>query len=528
MKSVAFTKMFFVLSIKSAGRFCAALILSSCASFLTGCAKDGPSLTLPVLNSTPSAESSSQTLEALSLQKVGAPANRVASQTPPTVSSPPTESSAESAADLSSADPRLEETPGVNADKRVPEIPLHTLAQFAVHQAEVNAMVVTRDGSRAYTGGSDGSVICSSIIKADLQNKQGRALGSLSVQKIVQGKKPILALALSPDERFLAATQFSAVFVVDLQTGDVVRSLTRVTGRLTSLAWDPRGEILLIGRSTGEIYGWQMSGTRDAGKNSLRAVEQYGSAGGSPVIRIEFHPSARAFISGEQDGRLSIWRLLRTERELGLRDESAQVDQRKIGSKRVDIGRTTSRLEDLWFDRDALDVYASSADGRVMVWQLRGLESRDGLEVGTDSSISIQGMKFRSGEGQRSFLFSTGRGQKLKVFCLNQKPDTAAALGSVPVLTEKGVEDNTVDSSRETQIVDGRLVVAEDAPPAPPPAAASHERPLAESSTFREPLSLVRSAPGSAVLWAAQKNGNLLVFDARPYLSTVSGLCPRR
>lgn len=389
-------------------------------------------------------------------------------------------------------------------------------------------MVVTQDGGRAYTGGSDGSVVCSSIIKADLENKQGGKGFSLEARRILQGKKPILALALSPDDKLLAVTQFSAVFVVDLATNRVLHKMTRINGRLLSVAWDPRGELLIFGRSSGEIFGWQLKGSPTAGNDSLAAIEQYGSVGGSPITHLEFHPSGRAFIAAEQEGRVTMWRLLRTERELGLRDESAAVDEDRRGSKRVDIGRTGGRLEDMWLDSEALQVYASSSDGRLYSWQLRGVVRGEPLMLGADSSLSIQGLNARSGGATVPFLFAAGRGQKLRLYC---RSDAVSKTQNGGVAVEPSSPSAASDASaHEPRIVDGRLVIE---PVAEQPSQAGEPKSgpeglLAESSTFREPLSFIRSGQRAAVLWGAQKNGNLLVFDARPFLSMLSGSCTQR
>ncbi len=168
------------------------------------------------------------------------------------------------------------------------------------------------EGNTAYIGGSDGSVYVASLAKA------ARNIRPMNLAKLMQSKRPILAIALSPSERFVAVAQFSAVIIIDLQTKQIAHTMTQVGGRILSLAWDPREELLLLGRASGETFGWRLAGSSAAGRDSLNALEQYGNAGGSPIVRLAFHPSGRAFVSAEQDGRISLWRLLRTEKELGL------------------------------------------------------------------------------------------------------------------------------------------------------------------------------------------------------------------
>ena len=148
--------------------------------------------------------------------------------------------------------------------------------------------------------------------------------------------------------------------------------------------------------------------------------------------------------------------------------------------------------------------------------------------LGSDSALSIQGIPLSSAGGVSPFLLATGRGQKLRAYCATDDGQTGSNFPvGVPVLASKGDGDPLEEAEPATQIVDGRLVVTESPlkPALPPPALSAPQKLLAESATFRDPLSLIRTGRRSAVLWGVQKNGNLLVFDARPFLSALTGAC---
>jgi len=393
-------------------------------------------------------------------------------------------------------------------------------------KGEVNALAVTKDGNTAYIGGSDGSMFAATFNKPDGKNNQG-GQRTLSVSKIFQSKHPIVAAALSVDERYLAIAQYSAVYIVDLQSRQVTNTMTQVEGRILSLAWDPRQALLLMGRASGEIFAWRLRGANYAGENSREALEQYGTAGSAPVIGLAFHPSGRAFIAATQDGDVTLWRLLRTETELGIRDESAVVDEDRKGSKEVSVGRASGQVQDLWFDTERQEILVSTVDGNISRWLLRGLEQESPMNIGADSTKTFQGVSTGENAG---FLIAAGRGQKLKVFCRAKSvaSDTLASGGGVQIIPSENKE-SADDAEQGTRIIGGRLVLSQEEKKAPAPVTPESDsgkaRVVAESPTLRDPISQLRI--GGTMLWAVQKKGNLLVFDARPTLSAVAGRCPQ-
>ncbi|MFN8390641.1 MAG: hypothetical protein U0136_10155 [Bdellovibrionota bacterium] len=496
---------------------------------LAGCAHDGPTLNtgLSLIGL------QSREINDPALQLASGEAQKLHAQIPQGVTS-----DIHKAADLQRAGSQSSASAAQNKNFRI--LPLSELdlygVQNASHQGEINAFEITKDGSRAFTGGSDGSVVSSTIIKPDSENKQatkGARHGILEVKTLLTGKKPVSALALSPDERYLAVAKFSAVFVFDLQEQKILYRMSRVSGSFPSLAWDPRGELLLFGRTSGEVFAWHVFAGRAAGRDNLESIEQYGDAGGSPIVRILFHPSGRAFVAVERNGGLTLWRLLRTEEELGLRDRYAEDDQGNTGKEKSPLGSVTGLVEDAWLDPRAEQIYVSSIDGNINQFRLRGLVRGPEIEVGADSVTNIEGIDVKNTAGAITpFLVTSGRGQKLKFYCRpktfnddSSEPETRR----VPVITSKTANS---PADNDPQIIDGRIVVPEEALPKPPEPKKNKAETegffVAESEPLKEPVSFMRSGSSSAVLWAAQKKGNLLVFDARPLLSSLAPNCPAK
>lgn len=497
------------------------LILSA---LCTACAADGPSLkTLQssVLGRSPAAMAGDQSAFAVKKQAL-----TISSRTPEGVSLSVSEQKSQSANSTMGKIP-----PG--------DLKLFPLFSSLGFQGEITALVVSRDGSQAYIGGSDGSVVASTLSRPDEKNKQAPDKWNISAKPIFESKRPVLALALSPDARFLAIAEFSAVFILDLSSQEISNVMTHVGGRVLSLAWDPRGELLLLGRASGEVFAWRLDDNdglfslklSNPGSNSSRALEQYGLPGGSPIIRLAFHPSARAFISVSQDGGVNMWRLLRTEDELGLRDESAEIDEGRRGNKEVDVGRIGAIAGDFWLDPKGQEVFVSSVDGNVHRWKLRGLEAKEMLAIGADSVSNIQGVDLlRANSVETHYLFAAGRGQNIKLFC-RETPDgreSRSSSGGVPIV-RSDVRGAGEDEAGGTRIEDGRLIIEDDASnktrtPAPSEASPSTTILVAESATLKEPFGVIRS--GGPILWGTQKKGNLVAFNTRELMLSAVGKCP--
>ena len=328
-------------------------------------------------------------------------------------------------------------------------IPASTLA---VHSGEVNSIVVTGDGSTIYSGGEDGAVRQTDITPT--KSSKSKPKTSAMIRTLFQGERQILALALSADEHLLAFARFSAIYIYDLRTSSVTVQLTKVDGRITSLAFDPRGNALAIGRSDGKAFVWNFGGVDAVDANNRQRLEEY-VGGTSPVIRVQFHSSGRALFVAERTGSIDVWRILQTEREAGIRDDDAQLDQRLAGNKRTSTAIPSGRLEDLWISSTSDEFVASTSDGKLYRFKTRGLKFMGQGDVAKDPLFTVTGL----GGG---LLGVTGREPRLQLWCL--------------------AKDGSLSSVGRSPLFDGSLT------------------------------KLVPSGDHT-VLWGAQKTGNLVKFD---------------
>lgn len=399
------------------------------------------------------------------------------------------------------------------------------------HQGQINALIACLDGHSVYSGGHDGKVVKTTLVEASnkdaLSNKR-----FLKSEIILQAKKPVLAMALSPDENYLAVAQFSSIVVIDLKQKVIRYHLSQISGRILSIAWDPLGELLVFGRANGDVFAWNIKNQAHAGENSIEAIERYGT-GSSPTVGFAFHPSGQAFFAAERSGRIRLWRLFRTETKMGLRDKAAVKDIKDTSTLNTTLGQLSSSIEDLWLNSNASLLYAASSDGYIYRWKIRGLKNLPRIFVGVDSVFSLQGMNikdFSHANNSLSLIATSGRGQRIQFWCQEQnqklldksvKDPSVVIIQAPPIpsLDQEQEDRELLEESASDSLQQASTPSSAQTKPL------TEQKPglLAESELFREPLNIIRYASSStqpsAILWGAEKTGNLLVFDASVLLN---------
>ena len=438
------------------------------------------------------------------------------------------------------------------------EITMDKFRSFRPHLTEVTALEVEAHGQGVFSSGQDGKVIFSSLVSSSSGNavvEIDSSEASIRSETVVSSAKPVLAISPSPDGRKLAVAQYSLVVIIDLKTRQVIQRMTRVAGQIWALAWDPQCSLLAIGRADGDIFVWNLTTGPRAGEDNLEALEEY-SAGLSPVRQIVFHPAGRSFFAAEREGRVTLWQLLRTAHQVGTRDDQAVVDKAKIGRERMTVGGFRERFEDLWLDSKGNELFVSTSQGLIHHWRVRGLVYEGSFPVGRDAIFSARGIELSGGTLERGLskdasLWSRGtirrshlsgistdyqgesdRLKKKKAFF--DSPDRGDLSAQYRLLVTSGREQRLKFWCQDlkehpVELPGTKLVVevpaevsAEQLTPIPmqPQAAETEDLLVGQSGVFAHPVSIIRFTARQSLLWAAQKTGNLLVFDAGTLLNS--------
>ena len=175
--------------------------------------------------------------------------------------------------------------------------------------------------------------------------------------------------------------------------------------------------------------------------------------------------------------------------------------------------------------------YGASADGAIYRFKVRGLSLRDPLGGGADGLFSLAGLNLKTPDGDHELLAAAGRAQRLKFWCASNNLDTLSApvdgvtaisqtkpgslldddSASIPtgaigqIDLEEGVADTIPEVAAET----------DDTTPGMVPGSTDAKKAgfVAQSELLKVPFGLVRSGQGQPLLWAAQKTGNLTIFN---------------
>lgn len=155
------------------------------------------------------------------------------------------------------------------------------------HQGPVRAIAFVPDKPQLISGGYDGS-----IRLWDLET--GRILSTLHTNQ----RNEVLALALSPDGKQLAACHGSTVEIWSLESGQSVRSLGAFADRAAAIAYAPDGQKIAIGDVSGGVRIWDVSTGQAV--HSLKAHS-------ATIHRLAYSPDGKLLALASHDGNAGLW-----------------------------------------------------------------------------------------------------------------------------------------------------------------------------------------------------------------------------
>lgn len=376
------------------------------------------------------------------------------------------------------------------------------LQHWQLSQQQVTAFSVQKSGERVFIANRAGRVYA-------LRHERQKS-GSVLVQTpLLDMGRPVGGLSISPDGRYLAVAVVSRIVVVDLPEKKIVRLMATVKGRMSSLAWDPRGEILAIGGADGDVFVWDVFAEESIFNFDSRRLERY-SIAVSPVVRLVFHPLGRAFFAAEQDGRLALWRAFRTERELGIRDGYSLYDKRHQDPLFSELPALGSRIVDIGLSADSTLLLAVSEDARVVAWKVRGLKKIFEREV-EGPALGSMDLIEQDVTSARVFA-SSSRDQRFALYCLkDDKAQTADGKPEVRSITDVLLGNDLTSEVNPAQMnsVPGALAVTRPGP----------LRAEVHSNVLGFAVRQMIYSPASGLLWAVGDAGEIFLVDTTQWTS---------
>ena len=400
------------------------------------------------------------------------------------------------------------------------------LPEYKISSSKLNTIRPLKNKS-TLLGYQDGSVY---EIRMSDQHSGLSNSSALEVRKFADGNTPVLAMAESPDGKYLAVSQFSVVSIVDLEDRKLIAQLHRVKGRILELAWSPDSSQLLMGRANGDVFAWTLEDDVYYTQDSLDVLDLYETQA-SPVVGISFHPSGRAFFVALENGALFLVRLLRTEVELGL-IEADTDNQIGKGTYVQGFGNTAGGASSFFILPEKDELLVVSLNGSAVRWRIRGLKQLEVIDIGSEASTFSSFVDRSIGNLGSDLIVGVGRSLRLKVSCLKRDYKRLLAPTNEVYMPENGsVEDNGGGTGPSQALSDDQALLNElnseikkvgQVKNAAFSGGGKDFNLVLETAKFKESISVLTFAPETGVLWVGGKSGMLSGFYLRSYLE-VSG-----
>ena len=374
----------------------------------------------------------------------------------------------------------------IGATSHEPKVRRDMFLSFSVHRAELMSIAVAAGGLSAYSADAEGNVFYSEIIDA-----KGKAPLRLQTRLILSAESKINMLALSRDGRFIAVCTADKIILADLQDKKIAAELTKISGRVTALSWSADNEYLAIGQ-IGRIILWKIF---DDGEFVAHEMSNSGSmetykGGITPVVGIYFYNPPKMLFSADHGGHLSVRRLLKTEREMGLWGNDEKNLPLDVNTKNVNVD-IAEAIDDFTYNEIHNELITALGNGTVLWWKIRGLIPVKMLDIGRYSVKNIALLSYYDEKNhQTMYYFVTSSNDNIvKLWNAEEEGGEEAENSSIRKLPKN------IKLSRTMRFVDKKKSLN------------------FQSDVFDEPIFDMKSAPDSPYLWLIQKSGKIIIVN---------------
>lgn len=286
---------------------------------------------------------------------------------------------------------------------------------------------------------------------------------------------PILALAFSPDSRFLVTGDGNSARVWDARTGEKVDDF--FAGGVNSVAYSPDGKYLLTGSFDGSARLWDTA----TGK-MVRAFMGYQET----ISSVDYSRDGRRVLTGSFDGTAIVW------------DVATGSEVRKFV-------RAASEVYAVAFSPDGQYVLLATGDGTAQLWDVQtGAEVRQFL-VNNDPIRPNNAVKF-SPDGR--FILTTGSDFIARLWDLGTGQELQNFIGHTATI-------NSVTFSEDGQLV---FTGSDDGTARKWDPKTGHElqRFTGPASVLRAPSMTIAISPNGRYLAAGSIQGEVRLWTIQP------------
>ncbi|MCZ6680401.1 MAG: hypothetical protein O7E52_24490 [Candidatus Poribacteria bacterium] len=255
------------------------------------------------------------------------------------------------------------------------------LRHFEPHADAVRCLKFSSDGKLLFAGGGlpaeMGEVKVWDVESGDL------------VSTLELHADTVEAIGLSPDgSKLLTVSMDEQVFVVSLPEGEIARTLTQHVNRVLAADYRSDGKYFVTGGEDKTVKVWNAQTY-----NVLANFDRNDDA----VFSVAFAPEENMIVSGSADNAVRSWRLAESRQESGAIETRGALVRVYNGHQKpvyaVDCGRWGNQVI----------IVSGSADGSVIVWELRSGNRRATFDQPTDEVYTVD----LSSDGQ--FVAAGGR-----------------------------------------------------------------------------------------------------------------------